>query len=64
MVHSSKMLVKNQWNEESPTKMVYPPWSLYVVNAHTPLFISPYRYIVLVNLPSVGYVHLLKPFIF
>lgn len=64
MVQFSKILVKDQWIEESPTKMVFPPWSLYVLNAHSPLFISPYRYIAFVSLPSVGYVHLLRQFIF
>lgn len=64
MVQFSKMLVKDQWIEESPTKMVFPQWSWYVLNAPTPLLISPYRYFVLVNLPSGGCVHLLQPFIF
>lgn len=64
MVQFSKMLVKDQWIEDSATKMVFPPWSLYILNAHTLLFCSPYRYIVLVNVSSVGYVHLLKAFIF
>lgn len=63
MVQFSKMLVKDQWIEDSPTKMVFPPWSLYVLKAHILLFFSLCRYIVLVNLSSVRYVHLLKPFI-
>ena len=50
MVQFSKMLVKDQWIEDSPTEMVFSPRSLYVLNAHTLLFFSPYRCIVLVNL--------------